>query len=114
MASFPAVKERIKKWGDEVEKARYFSGEMEKLGMNQLGEKPHNHDLMSFETPILYELSKKHKKGGFFLYHELKKRGISGIMPGRTKGFKVSTYQLTREEIDKVISAFREIIEEDC
>lgn len=110
IASFPAVRERIKNWDKEVEKARYFSKEMEKLGLKQLGEKPHNHDLMFFETTVLHKISMKHKKRGYFLYHELKKRGIGGIKPGMTKNFKVSTYQLTKEEIDRVIEAFREII----
>lgn len=111
IASFPEVKERIKDWNKEVEKARYFSRELEKLGLNQLGEKPHNHDLLFFEAPVLYEISKKHKKRGFFLYYELKKRGIGGIKPGLTKNFKLSTYLLTKEEIERVILAFREIIE---
>ncbi len=113
IASFPKVKERIKNWDKEVKKARYFSSEMEKLGINQLGEKPHNHDLLFFEAPTLYKISQKHKKRGYFLYHELKKRRITGIKPGLTKNFKISTYLLTKEEIDKVISAFREIIEEN-
>ncbi len=111
IASFPKVKERIKNWGEEVEKARLFSKEMEKLGLKQLGEKPHNHDLLFLEAEFLYEISRKHKKRGFFLYHELKKRGIGGIKPGVTKNFKVSTYQLTRKEINKVVQTFREIIE---
>lgn len=113
IASFPAVKERVKHWDKEVQKARKFSAEMEKLGMIQLGEKPHNHDLMSFETPVLYKISEKHKKKGFFLHSALKDRGIGGIKPGKTKAIKVSTYQLTDKEIGKVITAFREIIDEN-
>ena len=57
MASFPYVAERAKNWEKQIEKARWFSIEMEKLGFNQLGEKPHNHDLLFFETPQLYEIS---------------------------------------------------------
>ncbi|MGC9310909.1 MAG: O-phospho-L-seryl-tRNA:Cys-tRNA synthase [Candidatus Aenigmatarchaeota archaeon] len=113
IASFPAVKERVKHWGEEVQKARRFSQEMEKLGLIQLGEKPHNHDLMFFEAPILYEISERHRKKGFFLHSALKERGIGGIKPGRTKFFKVSTYLLTDGEIDRVIRAFSEIIEEN-
>jgi Sep-tRNA:Cys-tRNA synthetase len=113
IASFPAVKERVIHWEEEVQKARRFSQEMEKLGIVQLGEKPHNHDLMFFEAPILYEISEKHKKKGFFLYQGLKERGIGGIKAGRTRVFKISTYRLTEKEIDKVISAFSEIIEEN-
>jgi len=113
MASFPKVVERTKHWDEEVKKARRFSVEMEKLGMVQLGEKPHNHDLMSFETPILYKISESHKKKGFFLHAALKERGIGGIKPGKTKVLKMSTYQLTNDEISKVVNAFREIIEEN-
>lgn len=111
IASFPYVVERVKHWDEEVEKARYFSKKVEEFGMKQLGEKPHNHDLMFFEAPKFFEISKKHKKRGYFLYEELKKRGIFGIKPGLTKNFKLSTYQLTNEELEKVINAFKEISE---
>ena len=110
MASFPKVKERIKKWEEEVKKARDFSKKMEELGIKQLGEKPHHHDLMFFESEILYQISKRHKKKGFFLYHELKKRRIIGIKPGLTRNFKLSTYQLTKKELDYVVDSFSEII----
>ncbi len=111
MASFDHVKERVKAWDKEVEKARWFSNEMEKLGIVQLGEKPHNHDLMFFESEKLYEISKKAKKGRYFLYRELKKRKIHGIKPGLTKHFKLSTYLVSREDLEKVIGAFEEILE---
>ncbi len=111
MASFPEVSERIQKWIEEVEKAQWFSKEMEKLGLKQLGEKPHQHDLMCFKTEPFYEISKKHSKGRFFLYSELKKRGIAGIMPGLTKMFKLSTFEISKEELEKVIGAFKEILE---
>ncbi len=109
MASFPAVVERVKNWGEEVEKARKFSKQMENLGMQQMGQRPHNHDLMFFAAPIFFEISNRHKKGRFFLYKELKDRGIVGIKSGLTKHFKMSTYQLTGEEIERVVSAFTEI-----
>jgi len=35
--------------------------------------------------------------------------GIVGLKPGMTKNFKVSTYQLNKEELGKVIDAFKEI-----
>ncbi len=110
IASFPHVKSRIKKWGKEVEKARYFSKQVERFGIIQLGEKPHNHDLMFFESEILYNISKKAKGGRFFLYRELKKRRIHGIKPGLTRYFKLSTYGLRKEEIEYVINSFEEII----
>ncbi len=110
IASFPYVRERIKRWGEEVEKARYFSKKMEEIGILQLGERPHNHDLMFFESEILYNISKKAKGGRFFLYRELKKRRIHGIKPGLTRYFKLSTYGLKRDEIEYVINSFNEIV----
>jgi Sep-tRNA:Cys-tRNA synthetase len=110
IASFPEVVERIKRWDKEVEKARYFSRRMSEIGIDQLGEKPHNHDLMFFEGNILYEISKKAKSGRYFLYKELKKRKIHGIKPGLTKYFKLSTYSLEKEELEYVLNAFEEIL----
>jgi Sep-tRNA:Cys-tRNA synthetase len=111
MASFPAVVERVRGWQDEVEKARWFSAEMEKLGMKQQGEKPHNHDLMFFLAENLYQISQKAKKGRYFLYRDLLERGICGIKPGLTRQFKLSTFGLARAELERVLQAFGEIIE---
>jgi Sep-tRNA:Cys-tRNA synthetase len=111
IASFPYVRERVKKWDEEVRKARYFSSKMEEIGIKQLGDKPHNHDLMFFHAEGLYEISKKVKGGRFFLYKELKNRRIHGIKPGLTRYFKLSTYQLSMEEVEYVLDAFKEIIE---
>ena len=111
IASFPHVRERVKRWGEEVEKARDFAKGMEELGIKQLGDKPHNHDLMFFHAEVLYEISKKAKGGRFFLYRELKSRRIHGIKPGLTRYFKLSTYGLSREQVDYVLSAFKEIVE---
>ena len=111
MASFPAVVERVARWQEEVDKARWFSSEMEKLGMIQQGERPHNHDLIFFLAENLYEISQKAKKGRYFLYRDLKERGISGIKPGLTRQFKLSTFGLEREELEKVLQAFADIID---
>lgn len=110
MASFPAVVERIKAWPEEIEKARWFSSEMEKMNMVQLGDRPHNHDLMFFLAENLYEISQTAKKGRYFLYRDLKERGVSGIKPGLTRQFKLSTFGLSREMLQKVLGAFRDII----
>jgi len=110
MASFPYVKERVKHWNEEVEKARWFSHQMESLGgIKQLGDKPHNHDLMRFETPVLDKIAQKQKRRGYFLYEELLKRNIVGIKAGKTKTFDLSTYGLTREQLSYVIDSFKDI-----
>jgi len=110
MASFPAVVERVKHWPEEVEKARWFAAGMEKLGMEQQGDRPHSHDLIFFLAENLYEISKTAKKGRYFLYRDLKERGICGIKPGLTRQFKLSTFGLSREELELVLRAFDEII----
>ncbi|MBU2010245.1 O-phospho-L-seryl-tRNA:Cys-tRNA synthase [Patescibacteria group bacterium] len=111
MASFPSVVERIKEWPKQVEKAQWFSRQLEKQGLKQLGEKPHNHDLMFFEAEKLYEISKTHKGGAFFLYKELKKNNIWGIKPGLTKNFKLSTFAANKEELQKVVDVFASLLD---
>ncbi|MHA1251072.1 MAG: O-phospho-L-seryl-tRNA:Cys-tRNA synthase [Candidatus Helarchaeota archaeon] len=114
MAAFPFVVERVKKWDEEVKKAQFFSKEMENLGdITQLGQKPHQHDILKFETPIFHRISLKHPRKGFFLYEELKKNKIWGIQPGMTKSFKISTYGQTWENIKYCIEAFSKIISEN-
>jgi Sep-tRNA:Cys-tRNA synthetase len=110
MASFPAVVERISRWQEEVEKARWFIAEMEKLGLEQQGDRPHNHDLIFFKAENLYAISQTAKKGRYFLYRDLKDRGICGIKPGLTRQFKLSTFSLAKAELEKVLRAFEEII----
>ncbi|MDD2666621.1 MAG: O-phospho-L-seryl-tRNA:Cys-tRNA synthase [Methanocellales archaeon] len=110
MASFPHVVERVNRWDDEVQKAQWFSTQLENLGLKQLGDKPHQHDLMFFEAPNLYEISQKIKDGRYFLYKELKNRNIHGIKPGLTKLFKLSTFSLSRSDLKVVIEAFGDII----
>ena len=92
MASFPEVRERVKTWDRQVEKAQWFIGEMEKLGFVQTGEKPHRHDLIHFEAPQLGEISKRVRERGFFVYKELKDHGIWGPQPGMARSFKLSTF----------------------
>jgi len=111
MASFPAVVQRIQSWSEEVEKARWFSKQMEMLGMVAQGDRPHNHDLMFFLAEDLYKISQTAKDGRYFLYRDLKARGICGIKPGLTRQFKLSTYGLSREDLDTVLKAFDEILE---
>jgi Sep-tRNA:Cys-tRNA synthetase len=111
MASFAHVVERVKHWDEEVAKARRFADGLESLGMEMQGDRPHSHDLMFFLAENLYEISKTAKKGRFFLYRDLKERGICGIKPGLTRQFKLSTFGLKEEELGKVLEAFRGIIE---
>ncbi len=110
MASFPCVKERVNHWDEQVSKAQWLSSELEKLGFKQVGEKPHRHDLLHFETPTLYDISKHVRERGYFLYKELKERGIWGPQPGLTKAFKLSTFAADKEQLGFVIDSFRTIL----
>ncbi|MDA0524992.1 O-phospho-L-seryl-tRNA:Cys-tRNA synthase [Methanococcoides alaskense] len=110
IASFPEVVKRTRNWDNEVADARWFSEKLEALGLIQLGQKPHNHDLMFFEAPNLYEISTRVKKGRYFLYKELKSRNIHGIKAGLTKFFKLSTFEVGRENLSYIVDSFDEII----
>lgn len=111
MASFPEVRERVTHWDEQVAKAQRFSARMEELGFQQLGEKPHRHDLMTFVTERFYEISHTVRERGFFLYKELKDRGIWGIQPGQTRTLKISTYAASEAELDVVLAAFKDILD---
>jgi Sep-tRNA:Cys-tRNA synthetase len=110
MASFPHVVERVKRWDEEVENARYLIRQLERIeGTHQLGIKPKQHTLTHMESEGFYRASEKHKRRGFFLYDELRRRGIVGLQPGLTKHFKLNTYGLPREKVERVAEAFLEI-----
>ena len=111
MASFPYVQERVNHWDEPVAKAQWFSNELEKLGLKQLGEKPHKHDLLHFDAPAFYEISQHVRERGYFLYKELKERGIWGPQPGLAKSFKVSTFASTKEQLAFVIDSFKDILQ---
>ncbi|MFZ2536839.1 MAG: O-phospho-L-seryl-tRNA:Cys-tRNA synthase, partial [Methanothrix sp.] len=85
--------------------------EMEKMDLVQVGDRPHNHDLMFFLTEKLYQISQTAKGGRYFLYREMKDKGVCGIKPGLTRQFKLSTYGLARNELVMVLNALSEIIE---
>jgi Sep-tRNA:Cys-tRNA synthetase len=110
MASFPYVKERVQHWDEQVSKAQWFSAELEKLGFEQLGEKPHRHDLLHFDAPVLYEISKRVRERGYFLYKELKERGIWGPQPGMARSFKLSTFAADKEQLGFVVDSFKAIL----
>jgi Sep-tRNA:Cys-tRNA synthetase len=110
MASFPYVQERVQHWDEQVSKAQWFSAELEKLGFIQLGEKPHRHDLLHFDAPALYEISKRVREKGYFLYKELEGRGIWGPQPGLARSFKLSAFAADRQQLASVIDSFRAIL----
>jgi Sep-tRNA:Cys-tRNA synthetase len=113
MASFPHVVERVERWDEEVGKVRYLIEQLERIeGTRQLGVKPKQHTLTHMESEGFYKASETHKRRGFFLYDELRNRGIVGIQPGLTKHFKLNTYGISREKVERVAEAFLEIAKE--
>lgn len=112
MASLPHLIERVSKWDLEVKKSQNFVSMMEEIdGVTQLGVKPTKHDLVRFDTPIFHKIGKIHKRKGYYLYEELKKRHIVGIKRGQTEWFKCSTYGMTTDQIKYIAEAFKEISE---
>lgn len=111
MASFPTVKERTKRWDEEVKKSNYF---IDKLlcvkGSKVQSEYPRKHSLSKVDTTESFDkVARKHKRRGFFLGDELKERGIAGVIPGATRNWKLNTYGLTWEQMKSLGDAFIDI-----
>jgi len=110
--SFPHVVERVERWEEELEKTSWFIREMEGLDdLMLIGERPHRHHLLHFETPFFWEVSKHHKMKGFFLADDMIRRGIVGLQRGLSKHVKLSVYGLSWEEVKRVRDAFVETAE---
>ena len=111
MMTLPHVKERVKNWDGEMKKTEAFIDEMEEIGDTMLlGERPHRHHLLHFETPDFWEISKTHKRKGFFLAEELDECGVVGVHKGLSKHIKMSVYGLTDPDINTVGDCFKGII----
>lgn len=109
--SFQSVKKRVTNWKEEARKAGWFAKKMNELkGVNLIGDNPHEHDLMQFVTPAYYKIGQNHKDRGYFLYKFLDKKGITGLIPGRTKRFKLSTYNINKKKLEYVLKAFKEAL----
>jgi Sep-tRNA:Cys-tRNA synthetase len=115
MASFPKVKERVKHWDNEVEKANYFASEFLKIeGCKISSEMPRKHTLTKVDSTGSFDkVAQTHKKKGYFLYDELEKRKITGIFPGATREYKLNTFGLSWEQIKYLSKAFKEIAEQN-
>ncbi|MGC9516409.1 MAG: O-phospho-L-seryl-tRNA:Cys-tRNA synthase [Methanomicrobiales archaeon] len=114
MASLPHVIVRVASWNEELKKSRKFVKSLEEIdGIEQIGVKPTEHDLVRFESPGLDEIAQNHPRRGFFLYEELKKRNIVGIKRGQTKWFKCSVYGFSNQQVEYIAHSFQEIVEEN-
>ncbi len=113
MASFPEVKVRVQNWDEEIKKTNYFADQFLRVeGSKILSEMPRKHTLSKVDTTDSFDkVAKTHKKRGYFLYRELKNRGIIGIFEGATKKWKLNTFGLTWDHIKHLSDSFLEIAE---
>ncbi len=113
MASFPAVKERVQHWNEEVKKSNYFVREFLRIDGNRiLSEYPRRHTLSRVDTRASFDqVAKTHKRRGYFLSDDLKKRKIVGEFAGSTRVWKLNTYGLSWERVQYLSAAFLEIAE---
>ncbi len=111
MASFPRVRERVKRWNDELEKINYFVDEFIKIeGNNILSEMPRKHTLTKVDTTGSFDkIARTHKRRGFFFSDEMKKRFIVGEFVGATRQWKLNTYGLTWDQTKHLAQAFQDI-----
>jgi len=111
MASFPHVKERVKRWDEEVKKSNYFIQEFLRIEGNKISsEYPRKHTLSKVDTRDSFDrIARTHKRRGFFLSDELKRRGIIGEFAGSTRIWELNTYGLSWNRIKYLSEAFIEI-----
>jgi Sep-tRNA:Cys-tRNA synthetase len=115
IASFPVVKERVLHWDDEVKRSRMVTEALGAIeGTLIISDTPRGHTLTRVNTINSFDtVAQRHKKRGFFLSSELKKRGITGVIPGSTRVWKYNTYGLTEAQARHVAVSFTEIAEEN-
>ncbi len=111
MASFPAIKERVKHWDEEVRKINYLMDEFLKIEGNKvLSEMPRKHTLTKVDTTESFDkIARTHKRRGFFFSDELRDRKIVGEFAGATRTWKLNTYGLTWDQIRYLAQAFQDI-----
>jgi len=111
MASLPHLKERVKCWDAEVKNSNYFVKEFLRVDGNKIvSECPRKHCLTKVDCTESYDkIAQKHKDHGYFFTHELDSRGITGIFPGSSRSFKMSTYGLTDSQVRYLAESFLDI-----
>jgi Sep-tRNA:Cys-tRNA synthetase len=111
MASFPTVKRRIKEWDEYVAKSNFVVDALLGISGNRcISEYPRKHTLSKVDTTESFDkVARTHKRRGFFLTDELKKRGIVGPFSGATRTWKLNTYGLSWDQIRYTAAAFIEI-----
>jgi Sep-tRNA:Cys-tRNA synthetase len=115
MASFPHVRERVKRWDQELANGNLVVEALRSIdGTVVRSEYPRKHTLTRVDTINSFDrIAKTHKKRGYFFSSALKEKGIAGIIPGATKVWKFNTYGMTRSQAEYVASSFIDIAEEN-
>ena len=115
MASFPHVRERVQNWETEVAHSQEVTDALLSIeGTKVLSDYPRRHTLTRIDTRGSFDtVAQQHKKRGYFLSSELKKRGITGVIPGSTRVWKFNTFGLTAKQIRHVGESFVEIAREN-
>ncbi|OPX69090.1 MAG: O-phospho-L-seryl-tRNA:Cys-tRNA synthase [Methanoregulaceae archaeon PtaB.Bin056] len=115
MASFPRVRERVKRWDDELANGALVVDALRRIeGTEIRSEYPRKHTLTRVDTTRSFDMAaKNHKKRGYFLSSALRARGIAGTIPGATKVWKFNTYGMTRAQAGHVASSLIGIAEEN-
>ena len=115
MASFPAVKERVNRWQEELANGKVVIDVLASIGgTSVLSEMPRRHTLTRVDTRGSFDrVAETHKKRGYFFTSALADRGIGGVIPGATRVWKFNTYGLTREQAGYLATAFTTIAREN-
>jgi Sep-tRNA:Cys-tRNA synthetase len=115
MASFPGVRERVKRWDGELANGKIVIDALRSIeGTAILSEYPRKHTLTRVDTRNSFDrVAQAHRKRGYFFTSALADRGIGGLIPGATKVWKFNTYGLTRRQCEHLASAFRDIAREN-
>ena len=113
IASFPAVRERVLHWDEQVKRSNYFTDRLLKIsGSKVLSEYPRKHTLTKVDTTGSFDtVAKTHKRRGFYFSDELSSHGIVGEFAGATRTWKLNTYGLSDRQIHYLADAFTEIAE---
>lgn len=113
LASFPTVKGRVEHFDEELANSKIVVEALRSIeGTKILSEYPRKHTLTRIDTTGSFDqVAQTHKKRGFFLSSALSKKGITGIIPGATKVWKINTYGMTRKQAEYVADTYLEIAE---
>ncbi len=115
MASFPHVKERVKRFDRELENNRIVMEALRSIeGTKVLSEYPRRHTLTRVDTIASFDrVAESHKKRGYYLASALEDKGITGVIPGATKIWKFNTYGMNAKQARHLADAFVAIAREN-